>query len=35
MDLSNAFECIPHDVLIAKRHADGLMFDAVTFIYPY
>ena len=35
MDLSKAFECIPHDLLIAKLHAHGPSIDAITFIYSY
>ena len=35
MDLSKAFDCIPHDLLIAKLHNYGLSMDAVTFIYSY
>ena len=34
-DLSQVFDCIPHDLLIAKLHAYGLSFDAVTFLNPY
>ena len=34
-DLSQLFDCIPHDLLIAKLHAYGLSFDAVTFLNPY
>ena len=35
MDLSKAFDCIPHDLLVAKLHAYGLSNDAVIFIYSY
>ena len=35
MDLSKPFNCIPHNLLIAKLHAYGLSMDAVTFIYSY
>ena len=35
MDLSKVFECIPHDLLVAKLHAHGLSMDAITFIYSY
>ena len=35
MDLSKSFNCIPHDLLVAKPHAYGLSMDAVTFIYSY
>ena len=35
MDLYKAFDCIPHDLLVAKLHAYGLSMDAITFIYSY
>ena len=33
MNLSIAFLCIPHDLLVAKRHAYGLLEDTVIFLY--
>ena len=35
MDLSKVFDCIPHDLLIAKLHIYGLDFDTVTFLHNY
>ena len=35
MDLSKAFDCILHDLFIAKLHAYGFRDKIVTFIYSY
>ena len=35
MDLSNGFDCVKHDFLIAKLHAYGFSHDAVSFLYSY
>ena len=35
MDLSKAFDCIPHDLVIAKLHGHVLDFDTVTFLHNY
>ena len=35
MDLSKAFDCLPHDLLIAKLHAYGFGKNSLTFILSY
>ena len=35
MDFSEAFDCIPHDLLIVKLHVYGFSEKTVTFIYSY
>ena len=35
MDHSKAFDCVKHDLLIAKLHAYGFSHDALTFLYSY
>ena len=35
IDLSKAFDCIPHELLFARLHAYGFSQKTVTFIYSY
>ena len=35
LDLSRAFDFIPHDLFAAKLHACGLSEDAVTFVHSF
>ena len=34
-DLSKAFDCIPHDLIIAKSEAYGFQTDALNVVYDY
>ena len=35
MDLSKAYDCLPHDLLIAKLDACGVGIDSLKLIYSY
>ena len=34
-DLSKAFDCLPHDLMIAKLHAYGFEKSALKFVHSY
>ena len=35
MDLSKAYDCIPHDLVIAKLHAYGLNTNTIYLLHSY
>ena len=35
MDLSKAFDCVPHDLIIAKLHAYGFDLTSLEYILSY
>ena len=35
LSIYKAFDCIPHDLLAAKLHGNGLSEDATTFVHSY
>ena len=34
-DLSKVFDCVPHDLIIAKLEAYGFQIDALRLVYDY